>query len=789
MAVELRKSGIPSLGDIAWGTHLCHLYETKQDLLDILVPYFRAGVENNERCLSVLSDHRSVEQVTAALRNALPDTYKEIEIVGYDNLYLTGDVFSAAAVLDSWREKLDTALARGYAGLRVQGDVSWLTKETWKDFLNYEKALDESLSKQEMIVLCTYPLSAVSASQMLNVARTHNFTIFRQNGDSEIFESPGFSRSNPPVFFASPAPQIIAQLNDGRIVEVNNAFLQLFGYEREELIGRVSRELGLWVNGEDRDALVGMPCLATGVADYETRARNKSGNILDVSIFTARIQLAGNPCILATIFDVTDRNRIREALQQSETKLKEAQRVAHVGHWERNIENGLITWSDEIYRMVGLSREDQEPLTEWQHLLHPDDRDRVAKVIKEAQAAFQRYDVEYRIVRPDGSVRWLHSHADITRDEEGRARRAFGITQDITDRKRAEEALRRSEDRIRLIIDTIPVMAWSVRPDGVVDFLNQRWMDYAGLTLEEYVKDPLDPIHPQDRSRVIEQWSAQMARGEFSEDEMRLRSAAGDYRWFLIRTAPLPDEQGNIVAWYGVSIDIEERRRAEEQLKRFNQSLRALSARLDSVREEESTRIAREIHDELGGTLSILKWDLEELEEVLSSLDASDALLDLQQKVAAMIGTTDNVVQTITRISSELRPTALDDLGLAEALQLHAQQFQTRTGIAVSCDCEPGAVELTRETSLAVFRIFQEALTNILRHAGATEVEITTRETNAEFILTISDNGRGITENEKLGTQSIGIIGMRERVHLVDGEIKLDNINGRGTRITVRVPI
>jgi PAS domain S-box-containing protein len=788
MTYELRKTGIPALGDVAWGTHLCHFYETKQDLVDIFVPYFAAGLENNEFCLSVLSDQLNADEAVAAL-NPRTSQLESLEFLHYGNLYLRDDVFKVQPVLDRWHDELQRALAKGYSGLRVHGDLSWLKEENWEEFCNYEKALNLALGGQEIIVLCTYPLAEMNASEMLTIARTHNFSIARQNGRSEIFETPGYSRPNPPVFFASPAPQIITQLNDGRIVEVNNAFVQLFGYERAELIGRASTELGLWTNGADYDALIRMRRFAAGVADYETHARNKSGKILDVCIFTARVELAGKPCILATIFDVTERNRIREALERSEAMLKEAQRVAHVGHWERNLDDGLITWSDEIYRMVGLSREDQEPLTEWQHLLHPDDRDRIATIITEAQAGFRRYDVEYRIRRPDGSVRWLHSQGDILRDEAGRARRAFGITQDITEGKHAEEALRRSEDRIRLIIDTIPVMAWSVRPDGVVDFLNQGWMDYAGLSLEEYVKDPLGPIHPQDRSRVIEKWSAQMARGEFYEDEMRLRRADGEYRWFLVRTAPLPDEQGNIVAWYGVSIDIEDRTRAEEQLRGFNQSLRALSARLNSVREEESTRIAREIHDELGGILSILKWDLEELEEVLSNPLTSDTLLELRGKVAAMITTTHSVVQTVTRISSELRPTALDDLGLIDALLLHAQQFQTRTGITVSCNCEPNAVELTREKSIAVFRIFQEALTNILRHAGATEVEVTTGQINDEFILTISDNGRGITEDEKFGTQSIGIIGMRERAHLVGGEIKLDNVNGRGTRITVRVPI
>src|SRR5437899_8693439 len=127
---------------------------------------------------------------------------------------------------------------------------------------------------------------------------------------------------------------------------------------------------------------------------------------------------------------------------------------------------------------------------------------------------------------------------------------------------------RQKEDHLRLVIDTIPTMAWSVRPDGVVDFLNKRWVDYSGLTLERYVQDPTGPIHPEDIPRVLKKWRAAMAAGESSEDEMRLRRADGEYRWFLVRTVPLRDEQGKIVKWYGTSTDIEDRKRVEMALQK-----------------------------------------------------------------------------------------------------------------------------------------------------------------------------------------------------------------------------
>jgi len=144
------------------------------------------------------------------------------------------------------------------------------------------------------------------------------------------------------------------------------------------------------------------------------------------------------------------------------------------------------------------------------------------------------------------------------RDEQGNIANWYGTSSDIEDLKKAE-------DHVRLIIDTLPTMVWTVQPDGAVDFVNQRSLDYTGLSLEEQIEDPTRAVHPEDLPRVMEKWLADMAAGEPSEDEMRLRRADGEYRWFLVRTAPLRDEQGNVIKWYGLSIDIEDRKRAESQ--------------------------------------------------------------------------------------------------------------------------------------------------------------------------------------------------------------------------------
>lgn len=365
----------------------------------------------------------------------------------------------------------------------------------------------------------------------------------------------------------------------------------------------------------------------------------------------------------------------------------------------------------------------------------------------------------------------------------------IAIAQDVTQRKQMEEALRQSEDRLRLVIDTIPIMAWTVRPDGTVDFLNQRWMDFSGLSLEQYFRDPMGPVHPDDVPRVLKNWLAKMAVGEVYQDEMRLRGADGKYRWFLVRTAPLRDEQGNVIKWYGVSTDIEDLKRAEERIKATSEQLRAFSAKLQSVKEEEDIRIAREIHDELGSALTSLRWELESFDKTISEGDDWSQLQVLRTRIAEMMKLTNKTIGAVRRIAGELRPSILDDLGLVEAIEWQTQQFQTRTGIVSRCDCSVEGVDFDPEQSTMIFRIFQEALTNVLRHAGATAVEVMIREEDLEAVLTVSDNGRGITETEKSGKLSLGILGMRERAHLIGAELEITGVEGKGTLITLRVPV
>jgi PAS domain S-box-containing protein len=356
------------------------------------------------------------------------------------------------------------------------------------------------------------------------------------------------------------------------------------------------------------------------------------------------------------------------------------------------------------------------------------------------------------------------------------------MMEDITERVRAEEELRRSEDRLRLMIDTIPTNVWSLRPEGAVDFLNQHWLDYTGLSLEEGLAEPNAVVHREDLAGVMDSWRVDMAAGRRCEYEMRLRRADGEYRWFLVRTVPLRDERGHIVKWFGMSTEIEDRKRAENELYRSFEQLRALAARLQRVREEERAKVAREIHDELGQALTAIKIDLASLVHELSPEQSRPLRRESIMKLI------DETIQTVRRISTELRPGILDDLGLVAAVEWAAEEFEARTGTRCRISVPGADVALDPDHATALFRIFQETLTNVARHANATEVSVRLAMENGDVSLEVRDDGKGLSEEQLSAANSLGILGMRERALLLGGELAINGVHGKGTTVRVRMP-
>jgi signal transduction histidine kinase len=234
--------------------------------------------------------------------------------------------------------------------------------------------------------------------------------------------------------------------------------------------------------------------------------------------------------------------------------------------------------------------------------------------------------------------------------------------------------------------------------------------------------------------------------------------------------------------------DITDRKRAEEEVHASREQMRALAGHLQAVREEERTLIAREIHDELGGALTGLKIDVSLLTRAVLKIENETVRTSLLAGMDSMIKFTDATIQTVRRIAMELRPGVLDDLGLVAALEWQLKDFEKRNGIR--CEFFPPVedISLDADLSTALFRIFQEALTNVARHAAATEVRVRLRADADSSTLEMEDNGKGIKKEKILSSKSLGLLGMRERAQIFGGRITVTGTPGRGTKVTVEIP-
>ncbi len=356
--------------------------------------------------------------------------------------------------------------------------------------------------------------------------------------------------------------------------------------------------------------------------------------------------------------------------------------------------------------------------------------------------------------------------------------------------------LYQAEIKYRSLVENIPMVTYVTRLrrlDGAI-YISPQIQPLLGFSQEEWVADSsLWPsrIHPEDKERVLNDFSLHQptaAKRKF-HSEYRLLSKTGEIFWFRDEAVMIEDSLGKPQFLQGVLLDVTEQKMAESQLKGSRQQLRDLAAHIETVREDERTRIAREIHDELGQCLTGLKMELAWVERKLG--DASGAVPGslLIEKVESMETLVDTIIGSVRRIATELRPGILDSLGLMAAIEWQAMDFQARTGIECELSLLPDGLELEDKQVSSIFRIFQEILTNVARHADASRVSTVMRQENGDLLLEVQDNGRGITEEERLHSRSLGLIGMQERASLLGGAFSIQGVDGAGTTVTVRIPI
>ncbi len=844
-------TGISVMGDIPLGTHFCYFFETKQDLIDASVPFFQAGLENHEFCLWIVSTPVTETDAVEALRQSVPDLDRylaegamEIRVhteplfsgmpVGAD-----GDELETHSSVHYLHEKLDDALARGYTGMRVARSPSCLQKANTEYFREFERELGRSVANHRIIALCHFPLAESSAEEILDAARTHQFVIARRHGTWETIETPEIKLTK--VEITKINEQLEQRVDERtRALEAANEELRKEIARRErveedlrrqkEILETIFDHIPVMINFVDRDEQIQLVnrewerTLGWSVEDirsqnidilaanypapeYREQVRNfvqnsnaewadfkttvRDGRVIDTS--WAVLHLSDGTGI-GIGQDITKRKRAEEALRESEERFRQLAESIHDVFWIKTPDFKRVLYLSPAYeRITGQPAHERYRDQDYQPFLDkivPEDRERMAEIMRRGAEA--EFEIEFRIVQPDGAVRWFRDRGFPIRDQSGEIYRVAGIANDITERKLAEEALRESEERFRQIAENIHEVFWLATPDwSRVLYLSPSFQNLIGGPFE--VRDQnasietfINMVHPDDRPRVME---FMQRPGEKFDVEIRIHRDDGSLRWIRDRGFPIRDESGAVCRIGGFAEDITERKAAGDRLRASREQLRALSASLQSTREKEATRIAHQIHDELGGLLTGLRWELEALERMIQQSGDADHVTVMREKLATMVGLTDTTINVVRHIASELRPSILDDLGLLEAIEWQTQQFQSRTGIQCVYDCSLQSIPLGNQQSTAMFRIVQEALTNILRHAQATRVGVAMREEDGMFILTVTDNGRGITPAEVLSKGSLGLLGMQERAHLFGGRVDIVGLKEAGTTLHVLIPL
>ncbi|MDO8426590.1 MAG: MEDS domain-containing protein, partial [Deltaproteobacteria bacterium] len=482
---KFRRSGIEAISAIRWGAHFCQFYQTREDLINILVPYFKAGLEDNELCMWVTSAPVTANEAIGAMRGAMPDFDEylgrgQMEIIPHTEWYLKGGVFDLQRVLEGWDRKLKEALTTGYDGLRVTGSGAAFNKKEWKCLADYERAVNSVIGKLKMIAVCTYSLEECGAAELLDVVSNHRFALIKRQGGWELVESSGH-----------------------KITE-------------------------------------------QALRQSERRYRQVSEMTSDY-IFRISIGPGGTPA---------------------------------------------LDWITEGFmRISGYSVEEVKEQEVWGSFIYPEDLEGFNSRFKKVVSG-EPSEHELRYYTKKGEIRWLEVHWQPELGDDGRVIGVIGAAKDITERKRAEERLRDINERLKTLIHSVPDIIYFKDAKGTNLIVNKAFEDFVGLGGEEIIGKKDTEFFPPDLAAFcLESDMKVLEKRDALRFEESYMGKDGERRFFDTIKAPLFDSEGRIAGLVGVSRDVTERKRQNEEIeKRVRDRTRELVRANEALKAEIAER-------------------------------------------------------------------------------------------------------------------------------------------------------------------------------------------------------
>ena len=575
---------------------------------------------------------------------------------------------------------------------------------------------------------------------------------------------------------------IISKNLDAVITSWNSAAKRILGYTEKEAIGQ---PIAILIPPElqDEENQILEKLRAGGrIEHYETIRVTKTGQRINVSLCISPIKdLTGKIVGFSKIArDITERKRAEEMLRASEERLRLALEAAHIGTFEWNIRTGVNTWTPALEAIYGLHPgEFGRTQTAFENLVHPDDRARVIELVEETLKTGQSTRGEWWVVWPDGSIHWIAGRWQVFRDESGEPSRMIGFNGDITERKLAEEAVRESEQRLRLATQVARMYAydWDVKSDLVMR--SSEHVNILGLT--EPLRLPqnqfVDKIHADDHPKFLAAIAGLTPEIPTAEVTYRARASDGTLVWLKSNGRGFFDADGKLLRVIGMVADITDFKRAEEALTGFTK-------KLIEAQEQERTRIARELHDDINQRIALLAVKLSALKR-----DLPDAANAARQGIEQTEQQLTELGSDIQALSHHLHSSKLEYLGLAAAAKGFCREFSERQKVEVHFHSDELPKVLSPEISLCLFRVLQEALQNAIRHSGSACFDVSLGKGLNEIQLSVRDSGRGFDVDEAMNGLGVGLVSMKERLKLVDGQLFIDSKMQQGTTIRASVPL
>lgn len=608
---------------------------------------------------------------------------------------------------------------------------------------------------------------------------------------------------------------------EGQVLLANSRFFEMFGFSREELHDikledYVAPEWREKVRKHHNQQLQSK----SAPARYEYEGLHKDGSRKWLEVTVSKILKNEQIIGTQTIFrDITKRKIVEEAMRISRDRYERAVEAGKVGVWEWHFETNEMYIDPRLKELLGFAdHEIENNLNDWGKRVHPDDAE---QVMQQAQAHIDgladRYEVEHRMLHKDGSERWFLAHGLVSRNTEGKAYRMIGTDTDITERKKTENKLAESESRFRSLFDDAPIIIWeedfsevkfaidSLRSEGVKDFrtyfeshpheikrlakqikivdVNKKSIDFYEAESKEKLVSHLPSYFTEESWQVFHEEIIALSEGETKfESEISISTPRGDLRSLIVNLTIPPAFEENWKRVLVSFVDITDRKKTEEQLRLSITQIERFSEHLNNAIEEDRKRISRDLHDELGQSLSLIQVELDLLNKEISK----SVLVD--KKINSITNLVEITIEKIQEISKDLRPSMLDNFGFVTTVEWLMESTIKKSGLDYNFQVTPQDISISQELSITLFRIIQECLTNVIRHAKASKVNVVLTKSGNAMELIIEDDGRGITNKEINNLNSIGIIGMSERARYLNGKIEIKGKAKKGTTVKVKIP-